>query len=117
MRILWVKANKLLPPQSGGDIRSYQIARSLASRHALTFLSYYDGIVDPEYESALRKEFPGAVCICTGKVLDGTARRGLDYLRMLTREAPYAVSRFASKAVRAQIANWYASQAFDLAVC
>jgi len=117
MRILWVKANKLVPPQSGGDIRSYQIARSLASRHDLTFLSYYDGAVDPEYESALRREFPGAVCICTGKLVEGTAWRALDYVRRLTREAPYSVSRFASQPVRAQIASWYASGAFDLAVC
>jgi len=117
MRILWVKANKLVPPQSGGDIRSYHIARSLASRHDLTFLSYYDGAVDPEYESALCKEFPGAVSICTGKLMEGTARRAMDYLRMLAREAPYAVSRFASKAVRTQIANWFETGAFDLAVC
>jgi hypothetical protein len=40
MRILWVKANKLLPVHSGGDIRSYHIARSLASRNELTFFSY-----------------------------------------------------------------------------
>ncbi len=57
MRILWVKANKLLPVSSGGDIRSYNIARQLASRHELTFLSYYDGKPDAAYEQELRDNF------------------------------------------------------------
>ena len=50
MRILWVKANKLLPVHSGGDIRSYNILRPLATHEEVVFFSYYDGIVDPEYE-------------------------------------------------------------------
>ena len=60
MRILWVKADKLLPVQSGGNIRSYHILRRLAARQELTFLSYYSGDRDPDYERELEKQLPGA---------------------------------------------------------
>ena len=117
MKILWAKANKILPVHSGGDIRSYNIVRQLAAQHEVTFLSYYDGMPDPEYEKALRGHFPGAVCICTGKQHDTALRRGLDYLARFPRQAPYAVSRFASHEVASQLKRWYAEQAFDVAVC
>jgi glycosyltransferase involved in cell wall biosynthesis len=117
LKILWAKANKILPVHSGGDIRSYNIARQLASQHEVTFFSYYDGAPDTQYEKALREHFPGAVCIRTGKQHDTALRRGLDYVTRLPQQAPYAVSRFASRAVESQLKRWYAEQAFDVAVC
>lgn len=116
VRTLWVKANKLLPPHSGGDIRSYNIARCLATRHELTFLSYYDGDVDLEYEQALQEEFPGAVCLSTGKS-DRIFNRGLDYAVSLPGGVPYAVRRFSSAAVREKILHWYSRARFDAVIC
>ncbi|MGA9041758.1 MAG: glycosyltransferase family 4 protein [Terriglobales bacterium] len=117
MRILWIKANKLLPVSSGGDIRSYHIARQLASCHELTFLSYYDGQLDAAYEAELKRHFPGAVCVCTGKGASSGLARGLDYMSKLTNPAPYAVSRFASAQVQEQLRSWFHEQRFDVAVC
>jgi len=117
VKILWAKANKILPVHSGGDIRSYNIARQLAAQHDLTFFSYYDGSPDAEYEKTLCDHFPGAACVCTGERHDTPLRRGLDYVSRLPRQAPYAVSRFASGAVAQQLKRWYAEQAFDVAIC
>ena len=99
MKILWVKANKLLPVYSGGDIRSYNILRQLARRHQVTLLSYYDGTPDSAYESELQQRFAGAVCVCTRRSANTTLKRGLDYLLRLANPMPYAVSRFASSEV------------------
>ena len=41
MKILWVKAGGLVPPDTGGKIRSYNILRQLAKHHAVTFFSFY----------------------------------------------------------------------------
>jgi glycosyltransferase involved in cell wall biosynthesis len=117
LKILWAKANKILPAHSGGDIRSYNIARQLAAQHDLTFFSYYDGTPDEAYEEALRERFPGAVCVCSGERHDTPLRRSLDYVARFPRQAPYAVSRFASRAVELQLNRWYAERAFDVAVC
>ncbi len=117
MKILWAKANMILPVHSGGDIRSYNIARHLAERHELTFFSYYDGARDEEYENALRAHFPLAVCVCTGQKNDTALRRGIDYALRLPQQAPYAVSRFASRAVETPLKRWYQERAFDVAIC
>ncbi|MGA9977852.1 MAG: hypothetical protein WBQ08_04400, partial [Candidatus Sulfotelmatobacter sp.] len=80
MRILWLKPNRLLPVRNGGNIRSYHILRQLASRHEVTLLSYYGGTRDAEYEAELRREFPGAIGLFTGKQDLTGLRRDLDYV-------------------------------------
>ena len=117
MRILWVKANKLLPVHSGGDIRSYNIARQLARNHDLTFLSYYGGQRDPGYEQELAEHFPGAVCVATGKSDSSALVRGMDYVGRLASSLPYAVGRFACANVKKKIAQWFTHRAYDVAVC
>ncbi len=117
MRILWVKADKLLPVENGGNIRTYHVLRYLAARHELTFYSYYGGKPDAGYERELQRQLPGSVAVCTGKnELSGVAR-GLDYVAHLGAAAPYAVSRFAHDGVREQLANWFREERFDVAVC
>ncbi len=117
MRILWVKAGKILPAHSGGDIRSYHILRHLASRHDLIFFSYYGGPPDAEYETELTRQFPGAVCLCTGKRERSSASRALDYLARLAKPVPYAVSRFESVRVQQKLNTWFEERRFDVAVC
>jgi len=117
MRILWVKADKLLPVQNGGNIRTYHVLRYLSAQHELTFYSYYGGALDPDYERQLERKLPGAVAVCTGKRELSGAARGLDYLLHLSAEPPYAVSRFAEPAVQKRIQTWFREQRFDVAVC
>ncbi len=117
MRILWVKADKLLPVQNGGNIRTYHVLRYLSARHELTFYSYYGGTPDPDYERDLKQQLPGAVAVCTGKrELSGPAR-GFDYLAHLSAQPPYAVSRFAHAPVQKQLQTWFRERRFDVAVC
>ena len=117
MRILWVKADKLLPVQNGGNIRTYHVLRYLSARHELTFYSYYGGAPDPDYERNLQQELPGAVAVCTGKRELAGAARGLDYLAHLSAQSPYAVSRFAHAPVQKQLQTWFRERRFDVAVC
>jgi len=117
VRILWVKADKLLPVQSGGNIRSYHILRRLAARQELTFLSYYSGDRDPDYERELEKQLPGATSVYTGKRdLSGLARV-LDYIVHFPSKTPYAVGRFASSRVQDRLKACLRGRPFDVAVC
>ncbi|MGC2558384.1 MAG: glycosyltransferase, partial [Terriglobales bacterium] len=117
MRILWVKADKLLPVENGGNIRTYHVLRYLAVRHELTFYSYYSGEPDSGYERELQRQLPGSVAVCTGKRELTGLRRGLDYLKHLSAAAPYAVGRFADAVVQGQLASWFREERFDVAVC
>jgi glycosyltransferase involved in cell wall biosynthesis len=116
MRILWVKADKLLPVQNGGNIRTYHVLRHLSARHELTFYSYYGGPADPDYERELQRQLPGAVAVATGKRQLSGGVRALDYLAHLGAQAPYAVSRFADPQVQKQIQGWFREHRFEVAV-
>ena len=116
MKILWVKANKILPVHSGGDLRSFNILRQLAELGEVVFFSYYDGLADTEYERKLQGQLPGSVCVSTGRRENSRMARGVDYLRRLPGTAPYAVSRFASGKVRRRLKTCLALQP-DVVVC
>ena len=116
MRILWVKAGKLLPVDTGGKIRSFNILKKLARTNAVTTLSYYGGAQDSNYEAALAKELPGAHCIPTAAPEGGLAQ-GFDYLRRLPSPAPYAVTKFTDPKVVQTLREWLPADRFDVAVC
>ena len=117
MRILWVKAGKLLPVDTGGKIRSYNILRALGAEHSVTLLSYYGGKQDPQYERAIREELPGAETIYTAAPDSTALEQGLDYLRRLPQLAPYAVSKFTDARVNQRLRHYAAQNRFDVAVC
>src|SRR5688500_17010591 len=110
MRILWVKAGKLLPVDTGGKIRSYNLLTQLAARHEVVLLSYYSGVRDPVYERDLRDRFPGAAVIYTG-----AAGGPLHYAGRLAWRAPYAVSKFTSPEVRRAVAQRLGDGSIDVA--
>src|SRR5438093_8509644 len=116
MRILWVKAGKLLPVDTGGRIRSYNLLRHLARRHDVTLLSYYGGKRDASYEAQIGAQFPLAVTLHTAAP-DGALASSLDYARHLLTPAPYAVTKFTSAPVSRLISDWYDERRFDVAVC
>jgi polysaccharide biosynthesis protein PslH len=117
VNVLWVKHGKLLPVDTGGKIRSYNLLRFLARDHEVTLLSYYGGRHDADYEAALQKEIPGSQVIYTAAPDSNAIERGVDYLYRFPRRAPYAVSKFTHRKVEATVAEWLASGRFEVAVC
>jgi glycosyltransferase involved in cell wall biosynthesis len=116
MRILWVKAGKLLPVDTGGKIRSYNLLKHLAARHQVDLLSYYGGSHDEIYESALRREFDGAQPIHDHSPQSG-ALLYIDYARRLLSPAPYAVGKFTSRKIRDIVRQSLGDRRVDVAVC
>lgn len=113
MRILWVKAGKLLPVDTGGKIRSYNLLRQLARRHELVLLSYYGGQPDAAYDNDLRERLPNAVALHAA--LPGVS--AWDYTKRVLSTAPYAVGKFSSPSVVQAVAERLADERFDVAVC
>lgn len=113
MRILWVKAGKLLPVDTGGKIRSYNLLRQLAAQHELVLLSYYGGQPDAAYDTQLRERLPNAVPLYTP--LPGAS--AWDYATRMLQAAPYAVAKFSAPHVMHAVAERLADGRFDVAVC
>jgi polysaccharide biosynthesis protein PslH len=117
MKILWVKAGKLLPLNTGGRIRSYNILRQLAARQEVTLLSYYGGQRDKSYEDEIQQHFPATVSLCTAGTGSTSLRGVLHYFCHLWVPAPYAVTKFTHRAVRRLLRAWLTNHLFDVAVC
>lgn len=116
MKILWVKGGKLLPIDTGGKIRSYNILRHLAKSHDVTYLSYYSGLRDPLYESSLREQFAGAYILHI-PAAEAMLSQYLDYIGRLGSRAPYAVTKFTHPIVQRTVLQWLSEKRFDVAVC
>lgn len=116
MKILWVKAGKLLPVDTGGKIRSYNLLRQLAARHEVSLLTYYGGARDESYEREINERLPGAESIHTGAP-DSPIGNRVDYLSKFHRRAPYAVTRFTSARVARRVREMIDARRFDVAVC
>jgi glycosyltransferase involved in cell wall biosynthesis len=117
VKILWVKAGKLLPVDTGGKIRSFNLLRELDARGRVTLLSYYGGSRDLDYEQQLVTAFPGAVPVHTGAAGDSAAAVAFDYAAKVCRRTPYAVSKFTSPLVHRLVAEWDSQRRFDVFVC
>lgn len=116
MKILWVKGGKLLPVDTGGRLRSYNLLRFLAQQHQVTLLSYYGGKRDLQYESEIREHLPGAITIYTATLDSKAFARALDYLIRLPQSAPHAVSKFTHPKVARTVAEFVNQRIFDGAV-
>lgn len=117
MNILWVKAGKLLPVDTGGRIRTYNLLIHLAKIHDLALYSYYGGPRDLAYERQLAEVLPGAI----PHWVPGMDRPGLkglfDYLRLVPSPHPYGVGKFSDSEVRKSVTSLLTSKRFDVAVC
>jgi polysaccharide biosynthesis protein PslH len=116
MRILWVKAGKILPVDTGGRIRSFNILRHLAERNDTIFVSYYDGARDEQYERELSALFPHVVVFPSGAP-SGNVGQLVNYAMHLLHSAPYAVTKFSTPKVRRSVADVIATHRPDVAVC
>jgi len=117
MKILWVKSGKLLPLDTGGKLRTYNILRHLSANHDLTYISCYLGQRDEAYEREILTHLPGTLPIFTAAPESTALESLLDYLRRLPLRAPYTVSKFTSPEVQKLLADWIPQRRFDVAVC
>lgn len=117
MKILWVKPGKLLPLDTGGKLRTYNILRHLSATHDLTYLSYYGGRRDETYDREVLTHVPGTVSVYTAAPDSTGSARYFDYLRHFPNRAPYSISKFTDPQVQTLLREWIPQRRFDVAVC
>jgi sugar transferase (PEP-CTERM/EpsH1 system associated) len=116
MKILWVKAGGLVPPDTGGKLRSYHILRELAREHSITFFSFY-GKHPQDSHSQLEKVFDRVVTVPLDLPEPKSFRELRDYsLRLFTRQ-PYNVAKYCRPNVRRALRQLLEQRVFDAIVC
>lgn len=116
MNILWVKAGGLVPPDIGGKIRSYNILRQLAKRHAVTFFSFH-AADENEAHNELGRIFQRVILV----PLDLPPPRGMaelrDYAFRLFSREPYNLTKYCRPSVRERLATLLQEETYDVMVC
>jgi sugar transferase (PEP-CTERM/EpsH1 system associated) len=116
MKILWVKAGGLVPPDIGGKIRSYSIVKELAKNHEVTLFNFYASHSD-DVHSGLELMFDQVVNL----PLPIATNRGLGELASFARNifssSPHTVSKYCRPEVKARMRELLASQRFDVIIC
>lgn len=116
MKLLWVKAGGLLPPDMGGKIRSYQILKQLARQHEVTLFTFYQ-----EHPGDQHLRGPDVFSKLVAVPLPLPPRRSLgEYSRaasIIATGKPATVYKFPYPEVHRRYAELVGSAAYDVIVC
>lgn len=116
MKILWVKAGGLVPLDTGGKIRSYNLIRELARNHHVTLLTYYSPH-DNDAHGTLEQIVSRVVCL----PIRLPSRRSLagcaSYVRNLFSPLPYSMARYRDSEVARKLLHLLQTEAYDVIIC
>ncbi len=116
MKILWVKAGGLVPPDTGGKIRSYNILRQLARQHSVTFFSFY-AAHDNDCHSSLEAVFDRVVSLPLQLPKPKSLAEIRDYGVQLFSSQPYSLTKFCRPEVRQKLLTLLQREVFDVILC
>lgn len=116
MKILWVKAGGLVPPDTGGKIRSYNILRQLAKHHAVTLFSF-DATHDNDVHAELSQIFQRVILIPLDLPLAKSARELLDYAIHLFSREPYNLTKYCRPVVRKKLRALLHEETYNVILC
>ena len=116
MKILWVKAGGLVPPDTVGNIRSYKILRQIARRHSVTFFSFHDADANHAH-SELANLFDRVVCLPLTLPAPKSLRELGAYCIHAFSRQPYNISKYCRREVRTELRQLLQRESFDVIVC
>lgn len=116
MKILWVKAGGLVPPDVGGRIRSYHIAQGLAKRHSVTFFTFYAKHPGDVHDQ-LAHVFERAVCIPLPIPVSRGPREAFHFALHLLSPLPYSVAKHSRAEVQSAMRDLTRNNSYDLIIC
>jgi polysaccharide biosynthesis protein PslH len=116
MKILWVKAGGLVPPDTGGKIRSYNILRELARRHAVTFFSFHNAHANDAHPG-LKDILDRVVCVPLALPAPKSLAELVNYGLRLLSSQPYGITKFCTRQVRQRLRELLAEETYDVIVC
>lgn len=116
MRILWVKSGGLVPPDTGGKIRSYQILRELAQRHELTVALLY-AAEENDCHAELESQFTRLICWPVKPQDRGSLAGRAAYARNFFSAWPHSVVRFCRPQMLRDLRRLISEEKFDLIIC
>ena len=116
MRILWIKAGGLIPFDTGGKIRSYQILRELARTHEVTLFTFYAAHPDDKH-GELARTFAHVEYVPLPLPARSGLREAIHYIRRLASRFPYTMAKYDHPAVKRRLRALVRARRYDVIVC
>ena len=116
MRILWLKADLLLPLDKGGKLRTWHLMRHLAKRHEITYLSFAQPDEDRSHIEGMSEVARFVETVPRVEVQKGSPRFYAKVAWHLADPLPYAVGQYRSRAYRNRVKELLATRQFDLVI-
>lgn len=116
MRLLWVKAGGLVPPDTGGKIRSFQTIKELARRHDVTLYTFYKSHPDDVHDE-LADMFERVIARPLQLPPSRSIADLLLFARYLATGTPYTTGKYCRPAVKREVHELVRGGGFDLIVC
>ena len=117
MHILWVKTELLHPVDKGGKIRTYNMLKELKRHHQITYLTLDDGSASVAERNSSLEYCHELVCVPHQLREKFTTGFYAELLFNLASPLPYAIKKYQSARLRAEIVKHANSGQVDLIVC
>src|SRR5258708_11587356 len=118
MKIIWVKSGGLLPLNHGGRIRSYHLAKELASHHDVSLFTFASEEEDPiPANNPLKGYFQNVICLPIKIPEARSLREFLYYARNLMSSRPYSASKYCQPWIGRELRALLTQESYDLLLC
>ena len=117
MHILWLKTELLHPVDKGGKIRTYNMLKELKRDHRVTYLTLDDGAAGVAERESAFEYCDELVCVPHQPREKFTAGFYSELLFNLASPLPYAIKKYESAQMRAEIIKRVEAGKIDLVVC
>jgi len=116
VKVLWVKSGGFLPLDAGAKIRSFNLARELATRHEVSLFTFYSAMT-PDPHFGLGAPFQEAEYI----PLDVSERTSVHdiftYAANSVSNRPYHVAKYCRPDVAHRLRNMLSRRRYDVVLC
>jgi sugar transferase (PEP-CTERM/EpsH1 system associated) len=116
LRVLWVKSGGLLPLDTGGKIRSFQLARELARKHQVTLFTFYpEHPLDRHIE--LEQIFSRVVRIPMKLAKRASFIDCVNYGWNLFSARPHAMTKYCRAEIAKELREHLRRERYDVIIC
>jgi len=116
VKILWVKSGGLLPLDTGGKIRSFNLLKELAKKHDVTLFTFYAAQTADTHDD-LRQYFSRVIHLPVVLPAQRGFGEALKYARNLITRRPYSLSKYALPEVASTLRKLLMEDRYDCLIC
>jgi polysaccharide biosynthesis protein PslH len=116
LKLLWVKSGSLMPPDTGGKIRSYNLIRELARTHDVTLFTFYAPHSDdkhPKLEKFCSRVINSPIPLPRARGFS----EAVNYARNLFSSRPYTMAKYCKPSVARALRELVRTSEFDVILC